>query len=226
MADDGRSGEWQPVPRVPDTFVINLGDLMRRWTNDRWSSTLHRVVMPPADAEGSCRRQVGDRTEPRGLNAAHSAFGAMCVVSLCSAVHSLEGMAGGFLLISSPPSAGKSFHRCSSSQIVVWFVTWQSMAFFHNINADHMVTCIDTCQSPEHPARYVAAHAALSKATALCAEARSPLCEIAMDRGALWRRGSVALWRRTAPKVPGHQSIRLSDDEAHCGHQRQQRVHF
>lgn len=36
---------WVNVPHLPDTFVINLGDLMQRWTNDRWSSTLHRVVV-------------------------------------------------------------------------------------------------------------------------------------------------------------------------------------
>lgn len=51
-ADD----RWAPVPYADDTFVINLGDLMARWTNDRWRSTLHRVVLPPADAEGSTER--------------------------------------------------------------------------------------------------------------------------------------------------------------------------
>ena len=50
-------GQWQPVPIVPDAFVINIGDLMARWTNDRWVSTLHRVVNPPADQPGSTRRQ-------------------------------------------------------------------------------------------------------------------------------------------------------------------------
>ena len=29
---------------MPGAFVINIGDLMARWTNDRWVSTLHRVV--------------------------------------------------------------------------------------------------------------------------------------------------------------------------------------
>ena len=31
----------------PEHFVVNIGDLMRRWTNDRWLSNLHRVVNPP-----------------------------------------------------------------------------------------------------------------------------------------------------------------------------------
>lgn len=39
-------GAWLDVPLVEGAFVINLGDLMARWTNDRWVSTLHRVVIP------------------------------------------------------------------------------------------------------------------------------------------------------------------------------------
>ena len=42
-------GEWIDVPAVPDSFIVNLGDLMARWTNDRWVSTLHRVVVPAGD---------------------------------------------------------------------------------------------------------------------------------------------------------------------------------
>lgn len=40
---------WHDVPFVPDSFIINLGDLMRRWTNDKWLSTLHRVVVKEGD---------------------------------------------------------------------------------------------------------------------------------------------------------------------------------
>ena len=41
---------WIDVPYVQDGFVINLGDLMKRWTNDYYLSTLHRVViLGPAD---------------------------------------------------------------------------------------------------------------------------------------------------------------------------------
>ncbi len=38
---------WFDVPHIPGSFVVNIGDLMAQWTNDRWSSTLHRVAVPP-----------------------------------------------------------------------------------------------------------------------------------------------------------------------------------
>lgn len=40
-------GEWIDVPAPEGAFVINIGDLMARWTADRWVSTLHRVVAKP-----------------------------------------------------------------------------------------------------------------------------------------------------------------------------------
>ncbi|MCW1950977.1 MAG: isopenicillin N synthase family oxygenase [Octadecabacter sp.] len=42
-----RDGEWLDVTAPKDAFVINIGDLMARWTNDKWVSTLHRVVARP-----------------------------------------------------------------------------------------------------------------------------------------------------------------------------------
>ncbi len=38
--------EWARVPHVPGSFIVNLGDLMAEWTNDRWVSTFHRVGLP------------------------------------------------------------------------------------------------------------------------------------------------------------------------------------
>lgn len=39
-----RAGEWIAAPPIPGTYVINIGDLMARWTNDLFVSTPHRVV--------------------------------------------------------------------------------------------------------------------------------------------------------------------------------------
>jgi len=50
------AGEWRDVPIVPGAYIVNIGDLMARWTNDTWVSTLHRVVNPPADAGAEARR--------------------------------------------------------------------------------------------------------------------------------------------------------------------------
>ncbi len=38
-------GTWTDIPSVADSLVVNLGDLMAAWTNDRWVSTQHRVVV-------------------------------------------------------------------------------------------------------------------------------------------------------------------------------------
>jgi isopenicillin N synthase-like dioxygenase len=52
-----RAGEWLDVQVPPGALVINIGDMLMRWTNDRWVSTLHRVVNPPAAQASRSRRQ-------------------------------------------------------------------------------------------------------------------------------------------------------------------------
>ncbi|TQK52623.1 isopenicillin N synthase-like dioxygenase [Streptomyces sp. SLBN-118] len=43
-------GGWEDAPYDPEAFTVNIGDLMARWTGDRWRSGRHRVLPPPADA--------------------------------------------------------------------------------------------------------------------------------------------------------------------------------
>jgi isopenicillin N synthase-like dioxygenase len=55
-----RSGEWVTAPPIAGSFVVNVGDLMARWTNDRFVSTPHRVV----NSSGRARYSVGVFFDP------------------------------------------------------------------------------------------------------------------------------------------------------------------
>lgn len=40
------NGRWITAPTIPDTVLINTGDLMERWSNNVFRSTKHRVRLP------------------------------------------------------------------------------------------------------------------------------------------------------------------------------------
>jgi isopenicillin N synthase-like dioxygenase len=82
---DAQTG-WQDVVPAPGALLVNLGDLLARWTNGRWISTMHRVL-PPIDAQGRAIRR-------------------------------------------------------------------RSAAYFHDGNADAVVSCLPGCSDAEHPALY------------------------------------------------------------------------
>jgi isopenicillin N synthase-like dioxygenase len=49
---------WHDISPAPGALLVNLGDLMARWTNDRWMSTLHRVKPPVVDGRVLRRRSA------------------------------------------------------------------------------------------------------------------------------------------------------------------------
>jgi isopenicillin N synthase-like dioxygenase len=52
-----RSGEWVFVNQVPGAFIINVGDMLMRWSNDKWLSNWHQVVNPPF-VDGKSNRRL------------------------------------------------------------------------------------------------------------------------------------------------------------------------
>jgi isopenicillin N synthase-like dioxygenase len=59
-----RAGRWIDVATTPTTFVVNIGDLLMRWTNDRWLSNMHRVVNPPLDGPARARLSIAFFNHP------------------------------------------------------------------------------------------------------------------------------------------------------------------
>lgn len=52
------SGEWIAASPIPDTVIVNTGDLMERWTNHVFCSTKHRVMIPNDDTVKQSRYSV------------------------------------------------------------------------------------------------------------------------------------------------------------------------
>ena len=61
---ENRDGVWLDIPATPGSFLVNIGDLMMRWTNDRWISTKHRVVCPAPDFSDLARVSIAFFHQP------------------------------------------------------------------------------------------------------------------------------------------------------------------
>ena len=64
--DEEDTSRWIDAPDLPDAFIVNVGDMMRRWTNERWVSTLHRVVVPEEGVGGQRRQSIAFFVNARG----------------------------------------------------------------------------------------------------------------------------------------------------------------
>ena len=53
-----KHGDWVPVTTLPDTIIVNVGDMLQRLTNHVYQSTTHQVVNPPGDAATRSRYSI------------------------------------------------------------------------------------------------------------------------------------------------------------------------
>lgn len=48
IEDQGHPGHYYPVPfETKSEMILNIGDCLQRWSNDKLRSTSHRVMLPP-----------------------------------------------------------------------------------------------------------------------------------------------------------------------------------
>jgi isopenicillin N synthase-like dioxygenase len=57
-------GRWLDAPPIPGAVLVNIGDLMQRWTNLEFRSTQHRVAVPADERAGAARFSVAFFCEP------------------------------------------------------------------------------------------------------------------------------------------------------------------
>lgn len=60
----GDDGVWRDMRGVEGQIMMNIGDTMRRWTNDRWRSSKHRVANPPREQAHTARISLGFFQKP------------------------------------------------------------------------------------------------------------------------------------------------------------------
>ncbi len=57
-------GQWLLAPCIPDTVLVNTGDLIQRWSNDVFRSTKHRVGIPTGDRAHKSRYSIAFFCQP------------------------------------------------------------------------------------------------------------------------------------------------------------------
>src|SRR6478752_6744333 len=60
-----RDGKWIPITALPEQLVVNVGDMLERFTNKKLKSTIHRVVNPPRHLMNTPRYSVPFFMHPR-----------------------------------------------------------------------------------------------------------------------------------------------------------------
>lgn len=60
-ADGVTDGEWMTPPDLPESFLVNSGDMLKRWTNHRFRSTAHRA-RNGVDPETETETETGGRS--------------------------------------------------------------------------------------------------------------------------------------------------------------------
>src|SRR5690349_3843491 len=60
-----RDGKWIPITALPDQLVVNVGDMLERFTNRKLKSTIHRVVNPPRHLMNTPRYSIPFFMHPR-----------------------------------------------------------------------------------------------------------------------------------------------------------------
>lgn len=60
---DPETGSFGKVAPLRDAVLVNVGDLMARWSNDRWRSTVHRVGIPSYPSKDGAGGSEGNEEE-------------------------------------------------------------------------------------------------------------------------------------------------------------------
>lgn len=76
-----RDGAWIPITALPGQIIVNVGDMLARLTNDKLTSTIHRVVNPPKEKMKEPRYSIPFFMHPR------ADMNLSCLASCVSAEH-------------------------------------------------------------------------------------------------------------------------------------------
>ena len=66
-----KQGEWVAVTSLPEQIVVNVGDMLQRFTNNKLMSTTHRVVNPKRELWHTSRFSIPFFLHPRSSMSLH-----------------------------------------------------------------------------------------------------------------------------------------------------------